>query len=136
MPCPTKLSFCQRRELLLCALFFVEHMRERVVLKSPVREYRPPGSVRGAPGNRCPYLDTFNGGGSGSIKQRVHHSRRDAPVVAAVHAVTGFLDAVESFEADTQAFAQLPDHIRAGILGRVIKRWRLPGGIVEVHIAV
>src|SRR5258708_273363 len=32
-------------------------MRERVDLKSPVREYRPPGSVRGAPGNRCPYLD-------------------------------------------------------------------------------
>ena len=26
-------------------------------MKSPVREYRPPGSVRGAPGNRCPYLD-------------------------------------------------------------------------------
>jgi hypothetical protein len=26
-------------------------------LKSPVREYRPPGSVRGAPGNRRPYLD-------------------------------------------------------------------------------
>src|ERR1017187_2667876 len=25
--------------------------------ESPVREYRPPGSVRGAPGNRCPYLD-------------------------------------------------------------------------------
>lgn len=25
---------------------------------SPVREYRPPGSVRGAPGNRRPYLDT------------------------------------------------------------------------------
>src|SRR5581483_1522220 len=33
------------------------HMRERVDLKSPVREYRPPGSVRGAPGNRRPYLD-------------------------------------------------------------------------------
>ena len=32
-------------------------MRERVNVKSPVREYRPPGSVRGAPGNRCPYLD-------------------------------------------------------------------------------
>ena len=32
-------------------------MRERVDLKSPVRENRPPGSVRGAPGNRCPYLD-------------------------------------------------------------------------------
>ena len=32
-------------------------MRERVDLKSPVRENRPPGSVRGAPGNRCPYRD-------------------------------------------------------------------------------
>ena len=29
----------------------------RVSLRSPVREYCPPGSVRGAPGNRCPYLD-------------------------------------------------------------------------------
>jgi len=25
--------------------------------KSPVRDYRPPGSFRRAPGNRCPYLD-------------------------------------------------------------------------------
>jgi hypothetical protein len=32
-------------------------MRERVGLKSPVRENRPPGSVRGAPGNRRPYRD-------------------------------------------------------------------------------
>jgi len=32
-------------------------MRERVDLKSPVREYRSPGSVRGASGNRRPYLD-------------------------------------------------------------------------------
>ena len=31
--------------------------RERVNTKSPVREYRPPGSVRGALGNRRPYLD-------------------------------------------------------------------------------
>jgi len=30
-------------------------MRERVDLKSPVRENRPPGSVRGAPGDRRPY---------------------------------------------------------------------------------
>src|SRR5437667_5736194 len=29
----------------------------RVGVKSPVREYRPPGSVRGAPGDRRPYLD-------------------------------------------------------------------------------
>jgi hypothetical protein len=28
----------------------------RVVLKSPVRENCTPGSVRGAPGNRRPYL--------------------------------------------------------------------------------
>ena len=34
-------------------------MRERVDLKSPVREYRPPGSVRGAPGNRRPYRDVI-----------------------------------------------------------------------------
>jgi hypothetical protein len=30
---------------------------ERVMMKSPVRENRPPGSVRGAPGNRRPYRD-------------------------------------------------------------------------------
>lgn len=35
-------------------------MRERVDLKSPVRENRPPGSVRGAPGNRRPYRDSKN----------------------------------------------------------------------------
>jgi len=29
----------------------------RVEMKSPVRENRPPGSVRGAPGNRRPYRD-------------------------------------------------------------------------------
>src|ERR1035441_4749948 len=40
-------------------------MRERVDLKSPVREYRPPGSVRGAPGNRRPYLDKAQGEGRG-----------------------------------------------------------------------
>ena len=32
-------------------------VRERVAVKSPVRENRPPGSVRGAPGNRRPYRD-------------------------------------------------------------------------------
>jgi len=32
-------------------------VRERVVEKSPVRENRPPGSVRGAPDNRRPYRD-------------------------------------------------------------------------------
>src|ERR1019366_3168504 len=30
---------------------------QRVRSKSPVRANRTPGSVRGAPGNRCPYLD-------------------------------------------------------------------------------
>lgn len=33
-------------------------MRVRIDLKSPVREYRTPGSVRGASGNRRPYLDS------------------------------------------------------------------------------
>jgi hypothetical protein len=32
-------------------------MRKRVLLKSPVRENRTPGSVRGAPGNRRVYRD-------------------------------------------------------------------------------
>ena len=32
-------------------------VRERVVVKSPVRENRPPGSVRGAPSNRRPCRD-------------------------------------------------------------------------------
>jgi hypothetical protein len=32
-------------------------MRKRVLLKSPVRENRTPGSVRGASSNRCPYRD-------------------------------------------------------------------------------
>jgi len=32
-------------------------MRARIDMKSPVREYRPPGSVRGAPGNQRPHLD-------------------------------------------------------------------------------
>jgi len=34
-------------------------MRERVGLKSPVRENCTPGSVRGASGNRRPYRDAF-----------------------------------------------------------------------------
>jgi len=33
---------------------------QRVSLKSPVRANRTPGSERGAPGNRCPYLDITN----------------------------------------------------------------------------
>jgi hypothetical protein len=32
-------------------------MRVRIDMKNPVREYRPPGSVRGAPGNQRPHLD-------------------------------------------------------------------------------
>jgi hypothetical protein len=30
---------------------------KRAILKSPVREYRSPGSVRGHPGDRVSYLD-------------------------------------------------------------------------------
>jgi len=48
-------------------------MRERVDLKSPVRENRPPGSVRGAPGNRRPYRDRRKGEGYTS---RGHFTRK------------------------------------------------------------
>jgi hypothetical protein len=40
-----------------CWQTFLRAITWRVELKSPVRENCPPGSVRGAPGNRCPYLD-------------------------------------------------------------------------------
>ena len=50
--------------------------RERVNTKSPVREYRPPGSVRGAPGNRCPYLDKAEIG----KRAAQSHPRRHQPV--------------------------------------------------------
>jgi hypothetical protein len=36
---------------------------QRVLVKSPVRENRPPGSVRGARGNPRPYLDNRHDGG-------------------------------------------------------------------------
>ena len=36
-------------------------MRARGTVKSPVREYCTPGSVRGAPGNRRPYRDHWAG---------------------------------------------------------------------------
>jgi hypothetical protein len=58
MPCQRELSSvsdCWISKILGPAQW---RMRARVDVKSPVREYRPPGSVRGAPGNRCPYLDT------------------------------------------------------------------------------
>ena len=41
-------------------------MRERVNLKSPVRENRSPGSVRRASGNRRPYLDRIRFGEGGA----------------------------------------------------------------------
>jgi hypothetical protein len=40
-----------------------KRMRKRVWLKSPVRENRTPGSVRGASGNRRSYRD----GGDGNL---------------------------------------------------------------------
>ena len=45
----------------------------RVSLRSPVREYCTPGSVRGAPGNRRPYLDRLKAAeqGIGGLQRRV-----------------------------------------------------------------
>jgi len=39
------------------------------MVKSPVRENRPPGSVRGAPGNRRPYRDPS--GGRAALGRRI-----------------------------------------------------------------
>jgi hypothetical protein len=46
-----------------------------------VREYRPPGSVRGAPGNRRPYLDNAEccGMGEGAGKRFPEQLRVKAP---------------------------------------------------------
>ena len=52
--------------------------RQRVRLKSPVREYRPPGSVRGVPGNRCPYLDSASGPGESNAEGRGPADRNGA----------------------------------------------------------
>jgi hypothetical protein len=38
-------------------------LRKRVLLKSPVREFRTPGSVRGLLGNRQSYRDHHGGKG-------------------------------------------------------------------------
>jgi len=46
-------------------------VRERIIVKSPVREYRPPGSVGGAPGNRRPYPDH----GVSACGERMHSDK-------------------------------------------------------------
>ena len=51
-------------------------MRERVDLKSPVRENRPPGSVRGAPGDRRPYRDSIRT--PAQVGQTVHWSPEES----------------------------------------------------------
>jgi hypothetical protein len=55
-------------------------------LKSPVRENRPPGSVRGASGNRRPYLDSYLNPAAIIIRERVmvkekSSHRRSRPVI-------------------------------------------------------
>ena len=49
----------------------------RVVLKSPVLENCTPGSVRGAPGNRRPYLATFSE--CALVGRSKHPTGADAP---------------------------------------------------------
>src|SRR5690349_20754012 len=73
---------------------------------------------------------------TGSIKQRVHHAKLYAPVVAAVHAVLGFFEAVEGFQADAQALAELPDYVRAGVMAKVVEVRALPARIVQVVISI
>jgi len=54
---PAQATRCRKNDGLTWANLPASDTR-RVSLKSPVRANRTPGSVRGAPGNRCPYLDT------------------------------------------------------------------------------
>jgi hypothetical protein len=64
-------------------------MRERVDLKSPVRENRPPGSVRGASGNRRPYLDGAGQARSSVPGENGHHALEDEPAGADAALVGG-----------------------------------------------
>ena len=59
----------------------------RVSLRSPVREYCTPGSVRGAPGNRCPYLDMTRGLVQGDLD-----TIRNVGLGFAAHQITDCLD--------------------------------------------
>src|SRR5262245_34662376 len=70
------------------------------------------------------------------VKERIDHAELYAPVVAAVIAIVDFLEAVEAFEPDAQALAQLPDDVRARVVGGVIEGAGLSGSIVEVDITV
>src|SRR5690242_4552733 len=42
-------------------------------------------------------------------------------MIAAVHAILGRFEAIETFEADAQALAQLPDEVGAGIVAGVVE---------------
>jgi hypothetical protein len=48
---------------------FLQAITTRVELKSPVRENCTPGSVRGAPGNRRPYLDKMPEGEANEARE-------------------------------------------------------------------
>jgi len=61
MPCQLELSFCHGCWISCGRGRARRRMRERVNVKSPVREYCSPGSVRGTSGNQCPYLDKRGG---------------------------------------------------------------------------
>ena len=84
-------------------------MRERVDLKSPVRENRPPGSVRGAPGNRRPYRDIRititirRRGGTGSLGGVAIVEPafgRDVAAEVEIHDVARMLQVVGPFEVE------------------------------------
>ena len=53
----TAKSFCPRKEISGRSPAANRDARSGFSLRSPVRANRTPGSVRGAPGNRCLYLD-------------------------------------------------------------------------------
>src|SRR6266436_1935095 len=92
-------------------------MRERVDSKSPVREYGPPGSVRGAPGNRRPYLD--------------REQRKTAllsPVQRARACLSVLLASREFGQVALVSLQGWPGLLRFAGIGRYARR--LPGGVL------
>src|SRR5882672_459714 len=71
-----------------------------------------------------------------SIKQRVHHSKLDSPMVPAVRSVMDFFEAVQAFQPDAQPLPQLPDDVSTRVMRKVIKGRILPGRVVQVYVTV
>ena len=80
------------------------------MVKSPVRENRPPGSVRGAPGNRRPYRDPPTASILSLTPTAFKHWGGDGLVPSFVST---------AFYGDEPSTRPLPAHFRSGY-GRLV----------------